>query len=79
MDWFNVAYNMNGWFNVSNNMDEWMVWHIIVAVMCWREIQSLNYSFKLLEMNQLTELKISWHPNYNHIIHPSMDEGIALI
>jgi hypothetical protein len=30
---------MNEWFNVPNNMDEYMVWHIIVAAMCWREIQ----------------------------------------
>jgi hypothetical protein len=49
MDGFNVAYSMNEWFNVPNYMDEWMVWHIIVVAMCWREIQNLNYSWKLLE------------------------------
>jgi hypothetical protein len=51
MDGFNVAYSMNdGWFNVPNNMDEWMVWHITMVAMCWREIQILNYTWKLFEM-----------------------------
>jgi hypothetical protein len=50
MDGFTMAYSMNECFNVPNNMDEWMVWYITMMTMCWREIQNLNYGWKLLEM-----------------------------
>ncbi len=40
---------MSEWFYVPNNMDEWMVWHITMVAMSWREIQNLNYSWKLFE------------------------------
>jgi hypothetical protein len=79
MDEFNVAYSMDEWFNAPNNMHEWMVWHITVATMSWREIQNLNYNWKLFETMSICIVEISWHPNYNHIFHPSMDEGTAFI
>jgi hypothetical protein len=51
MDGFNVAYSMYEWMNdLMCQIIGWMdIWHITMVTMCWREIQILNYSWKLLK------------------------------